>query len=246
MEVGMLALSYLAMLLAAFTMSLTGFGFALIAAPLLLFLLESKTVVVINIILGAILCLLILWQSRHHVNVRRVALLGVGSIFGIPVGAYILSHVAAPTLKLLIVTLVVVFAIPLALGHSHRFKKEGTGSVISGFISGTLVSSTSLAGPPVVLFLLNQGWEKELFRANLAAYFLFCDLMALAALGFSGVLTSELLVTASTFIPVVLLGFYLGIKVLPRVDTVLFRRIAIFIVLVAGLLGIATTLPSLL
>lgn len=234
--------SCLVALVAAFTMSVTGFGFALIAAPLLLFFLDLKTVIVFNIVLGNCICLLILWQSRHHVKRGRIALLGIGSIFGLPIGIYILSQVRAPLLELLIAVLVVVFAILLTLGHSHQFKKEGLGFVISGFISGMLVTSTSLGGPPVVLFLLNQGWGKEVFRANLAAYFLFCGSVALITLRLSGVITSDLLVTASTFIPVILVGFYLGARVLPHVDADLFRRIAVSIVLLAGLLGIATNL----
>ncbi|MBC8274974.1 MAG: sulfite exporter TauE/SafE family protein [Chloroflexi bacterium] len=246
MSVGVLVLGCLAVLVAAFTMSLTGFGFALVAAPLLLFLFEPKTVVIVNVILGAIICLLILGQSRRHVKAGRTALLAAGSIFGIPLGAYILSHAPVSVLRMLMAALVVIFAVPLALGHSHRFKREGLGSTISGFVSGMLASSTSLSGPPVVLFLLNQGWERESFRATLAIYFLFCSLMALIAIGLSGFLTSDLLVTVSTFVPAVLLGFYLGTRVAPRVNTTLFRRISILVVLLAGLLGVATSLPALL
>lgn len=244
MTITVWSLSCLVALVAAFTMSVTGFGFALIAAPLLLFFLDLKTVIVFDIVLGLIICLLILWQSRHHVKRGRIVPLAIGSIFGLPIGMYILSQVVAPLLKVLIAALVVIFAVLLALGYSHQFRKEGLGSVISGFISGTLLTSTSLGGPPVVLFLLNQGWGKEAFRANLAAFFLFCGSMAIITLRFSGVITSDLLVTASTFVPAVLVGFYLGAKVLPHVDAGLFRRIAISVVFLAGLLGIATSLSA--
>lgn len=246
MSVEVLIFGSLAVLLAAFTMSITGFGFALIAAPLLLFLVESKTVVIIDIVLGTVICILILWESRQHVRPKRVVLLVIGSVLGVPVGAYILSHTTTLTLKLVITALVIVFAIPLALGHSHRFKRERLICGASGFASGVLASSTSLAGPPVVLFLLNQGWEKETLRASLAAYFLFAGLAALTALGASGALSGELVVGALAYVPAVLLGFFLGRKVLPRLNAELFRRIAVLVVVVAGLLGIITSLPALL
>ena len=238
------SISCLVALVSAFTMSITGFGFALIAAPLLLLFLDLKTVIVFNVFLGAIICLPILWQSRRYVRLGRMTPLVIGSIFGLPVGMYILAQVAAPVLKLLIAALVIIFAVLLVLGYSHRFKKERLGSVIAGFISGMLVTSTGLAGPPVVLFLLNQGWEKDTFRASLAAYFLFVSLMALITLRFSEIITSALLVTVSTFVPAILVGVYLGVKVLPHVDAVLFRRIAIAIVFLAGSLGIATSLSA--
>ncbi|MBE9501374.1 MAG: sulfite exporter TauE/SafE family protein [Dehalococcoidia bacterium] len=240
-----LVLGCFAVLVAAFTRSVTGFGSALVAAPLLLLVLEAKSVVVINIVLGIIMCLLILWQSRHHVRVRKITVMGIGSIFGVPIGAYIPSLVSASTLKLTIATLVVVFAILLALGHSRQFKRERTGFGISGFISGILTSSTSLGGPPVVLFLLNQGWDKEPFRASLAGYFLFSGMIALGALAFTGVMTTSMLGTAAALLPALLLGFYLGIKVLPRVDANLFRRIAISVVLVSGLVAIITAIVEL-
>lgn len=233
-------------LAAAFTMGITGFGFALIAAPILLFLIEPKAVVIVNIILGSVICILILWESWRHARKKHFLLLAIGSILGVPIGVYILSHAATTTLKLVISALVVVFAVPMALGHSHRFKREHPVFGISGFISGLLASSTSLAGPPVVLALLNQGWEKKSLRATLAAYFLFVGLVALAALSISGALDVAFVVIALTYAPAALLGFFLGRKVLPRLNAELFRRIAALVVVIAGLLGIITGLLVLL
>ena len=81
--------------------------------------------------------------------------------------------------------------------------------------------------------------------ASLAGYFLFSGVIALGALAFTGVTTTSMLGTTAALLPALLLGFYLGIKVLPRVDANLFRRIAISVVLVAGLVAIITAIVEL-
>jgi uncharacterized membrane protein YfcA len=227
-------------------MSITGFGFALIAAPMLLFFLEPKAVVITIIIIGPTLAILILRESWNHLRLKQLLLLAIGSILGVPIGAYILSNTPSTLLKPVIAALVVIFAVPLALGYSHRFKEEKIIFSISGFISGILASSASLAGPPVVLLLLNQGWEKESLRATLAAYFLFTGMITLTALSIARVLSSEFVLSAFTYLPAAFFGFFLGRKVIPYLKAEVFRRIAAIIVIMAALVGVLTSLITFL
>ena len=246
MSIEIIVFGSLVVLVAAFAMSITGFGFALIAAPLLLFILEPRTLVITNLIIGPILCILILWESWHQVRIKQLLLLAVGSICGVPIGAFILSNSTPAALKLIISALVVVFAVPIALGYSHYFKREKLVFGITGLISGVLASSASLAGPPVVLLLLNQGWGKERLRASLAAYLLFTGLVALTALGISGILSSDFTPSSLAYIPAALLGFLIGRKVVPLLNPEFFRKLAIIIVLIATIAGVITSLLTLL
>lgn len=240
------ALTFLIVLVAAFILTATGFGFALVVSPLLLIFLDPKTVIVYNLFLGLIVCLPILWQCRHYARSRQLLLLGVSSLIGLPLGTYILSNVASPVLKLLIAGFVVIFAVILALGYSYRFKKQTVSSVVTGFVGGTLMTSTGLGGPPVVLFLLNQGCDKNTFRASMMVYLVFCGIGALVALAISGVVTGAILLSSLSFIPALAVGFYLGIKVLPYIHSAIFRRIVLAIVILTGLLGVVTSLSALL
>ncbi|UCE97106.1 MAG: sulfite exporter TauE/SafE family protein [Dehalococcoidia bacterium] len=246
MSIEIIVFGSLVVLVAAFAMSITGFGFALIAAPLLLFILEPKTVVITNLMIGPVLCILILWESWRQVRIKQLVLLAVGSICGVPIGTFILANSTPAALKLIISALVVFFAVPIALGYSHHFKLEKLVFGITGIMSGILASSASLAGPPVVLLLLNQGWKKESLRASLAAYLLLTGLVALAALGISGVFSSDITLSSFTYIPAALLGFLIGRKVVPAVNPEFFRKLAIIIVLIAAIAGVITSLLTLL
>jgi len=105
---------------------------------------------------------------------------------------------------------------------------------VFGFISGVLGSSTSLSGPPVVLFLVNQGWDKESFRASISAYFFLTNMVSLTSLTIAGAINWEMLGAALALVPGCLIGFYLGVKLLPRVNAAIFNRMSILIVMTTG------------
>ncbi len=238
-------LAAFAVLLAAFVRSVSGFGYALVATPLLTFVIEPKSVVVINIILGSAINILVLFYTRQYIDLKRVAFICLGSIAGVPLGAYLLLKLDPSIIKLTIAVLVIPFSVLLLLGHSHQFKREALGCSIAGFMGGILGASTSFAGPPVVLFLLNQGLVKERFVGTLAAYFLFTGVMTIGAFSSLGMITTDLLTKVVIFLPTLWLGSYIGIKLLPRVNTTLFRKIASSIVSVAALVLIVTVLIDL-
>lgn len=232
-------------LLAAFVRSVSGFGYALIATPLLTFIFEAKSVVVMNVILGTITSVLILFSTRRYVDLRRVAFMSLGSILGIPIGAFLLSRLEPLIIELAIAVLVIPFSVLLLSGHSHQFKRDTLGCGVTGFISGVLAASTSLGGPPVVLFLLNQGLVIERFVGTLAAYFLFTGVITIGAFSSLGMITTDLLIRVAIFLPALFLGSYIGIKVLPRINAILFKRIASALVSVAALAIIVSVLMGL-
>ncbi|MFC2001033.1 sulfite exporter TauE/SafE family protein [Chloroflexota bacterium] len=232
-------------LLGAFIRSVSGFGYALVVTPLLMLVIEPKSVVVINIIISITMNAMILFHMRGHVDLKRAALISLGSLPGILLGASLLSRLDPSVIKLAIAILVIPFSILLLLGHSRQFKRDALGNVIAGFMGGIFSASTSLGGPPVVLFLLNQGLTKERFVGTLAAYFLFTCIVSTCTFASLGMITTDLLIKAAILLPPLWLGTYLGIKVLPRINPTLFRRIASAIVFAAALAIIITILIEL-
>lgn len=222
-------------LLGAFVRAVSGFGYSLISAPLLMFVLEPKSVVMINVILTTTTHLLILFHVRQHIDFRRAGFMCLGSVFGIPPGAYILSRIDPLAIKLVIAVLVIPFSIVLLMGYSHQFKRDTLGCIVSGFLSGLLVASTSLGGPPVALFLSNQGLVKERFVGTLCVFFLFGCLLSIGTFSSMSMITPELLKTVAVLLPTLWLGSFIGIKLLPRVNAALFRKMTPAVVCAAAL-----------
>ena len=103
-----------------------------------------------------------------------------------------------------------------------------------GALSGLLTGSTGLAGPPVILFFANQGVDQREFRANIVLYLQTVGLLALPSFLVGGVLTADALTLAAQLLPASLAGVFVGIWLSHRVSVALFRRLALFVVVIAG------------
>ena len=236
------ALALCAVFFAAFIRGITGFGFALILAPILLLILNPTSVVVINLLLGLLSNILVLYYSFKKINLKKVLPIIAGSSFGIPLGAWIITQVAPSTLKIIIGGVTITSAILLSLGLSKTLSREKLAGGVAGFVGGTLSSSTGIGGPPVVLFMHNQNWQKETIHTNLAAYFLFATSFSLVALTVSGLVDTQLIISAVSLAPALLAGVGLGILVFRRINTLYFRWLSIAIVICSGTLGILSGL----
>jgi len=232
----------LAIFLGGITQGLTGFGFALVSVPIMVILLSPKIVVPIVLMQSILINLIILLEARKWVNLKRIWPLMIAGIVGIPLGTYLLIVLDVGILRVFIGAVLIPFAIASFMGFKKQIKNEKLAFAPVGFISGLLGASTTLAGPPVILFFVNQGVEKQTFRANLVAYFMVLSLATISAFTLGGVITTEVIKYAIWFLPATIFGAIIGIKLAYKVDEKLFRNIALIIVTIAGLLSIASGL----
>ena len=235
----------LAIFLAGATQGLTSFGFALVSVPIMIIFLSPKIVVPLIIMYSLLVNLVILFETRHWVDLKRIWRLIIAGIVGMPLGTYLLVVLDASVLKVLIGALIIPFAIAFLRGFKKQIKNEKLALAPVGFLSGFLMGSTTLAGPPVILFFVNQGVEKQIFRANLVAYFTVLTLATIPTYVIAGVITTEVISYAIRFLPAVILGAITGIKLSHKVDEKLFRNIALIIITIAGFLSIASGLGAL-
>lgn len=231
-------LALCAVFFAAFIRGMAGFGFALILAPILLLILNPTSVVVVNLFLGLLSSVLVLSYRFKKVNLKKILPMVASSLLGIPLGAWIITVTTPSILKILIGGVTVSFAIPLALGFSKALTREKLACGISGFLSGVLSSSTSLSGPPIILFMHNQNWQKDIIHPSLAVYFLFTCFWSLLALSVSGLIDAQIIISAASLVPALLIGVGLGMLAFRRINALYFRWLSMAIVVCAGILGI--------
>jgi uncharacterized protein len=227
--------------LAALVSGLTGFGFALVLAPNLMLLLSPKTAVPVVTVLSVVLNSILFYEARSWVNPREIRPLVVSGLLGMFCGALLLFYLNVPLLKLLTGAVIIPFAIALLLDvkielHSRLLQ------VPVGLISGFLGGSTSMSGPPVVLFFQNRGFEKRVFRANLIFYFFVIYPLTLPTYYLGGLLTGEVFSTALLAAPAMVAGALLGARHVHRVNEGLFRRITLLLVIASGVFSIVTGL----
>ena len=241
---GILIQTLIVVLFASVVMGLTGFGFALIALPLLIIFLPLKTAVPLITLCSVILNGYMLYNVRRSVQVRRILPLTVMGVLGMITGTYFLVSAEITTLKLFIGLMVALFAVIYLTGFTWKIKNERLAFVPVGFLSGLLGGAMSISGPPIVLLFSNQGMEKKTFRANLIAYFLGLYLATTLNYLISGLVSTELLQHAVYMIPVLIIGTMLGTRLYEVVDEGLFRKTTLILVLITGFMTILSSLSA--
>jgi len=139
-------------------------------------------------------------------------------------------------------SVIILFSVAFLMGFKKKIKNEKLAFAPVGFISGLLSGSTTMGGPPVILFFANQDVEKQVFRANLVAYFMSLSLIAFPSYFLSGLITMEVIKYTILFLPAMILGAIIGIKLVHKIEEKLFRKIALIIVIIAGVLSVVSGL----
>ncbi|MBN2054194.1 sulfite exporter TauE/SafE family protein [bacterium] len=227
-----------ATLLAGTVQGLAGFGFALVGVPLLVLVLPPTTVMPVLLIHAIFMNGCIAWEARMHLRFRRIAPLLVAGVIGLPFGGLTLHFVSAALLKSIIGCLVILFATAQLSGFRRPVANEKAALWPVGFISGLLNGSTTMGGPPIILFLSNQGVEKHVFRANLVFYFMVLNIGTLPVFYLSGLISTSTLALSLRTAPGTIIGALLGILLSKYAPERLFRTAVLLIVLGAGILAL--------
>jgi uncharacterized membrane protein YfcA len=162
---------------AAFAQALTGFGFALLAAPVIVALLAPVPAVSAVAILGLVVNAAALVADRRAPAVLRgeATVLLRWAVLGLPLGALVLTRLPADAIRVMVAVMVLV---ALAQRWLATRKAWAVPAPAAGVLAGALTTSTGLNGPPLVLRLLAIDAEARARRHTLAVLFL-----ALGALG---------------------------------------------------------------
>ena len=230
--------AFVIIVLSGFTQGFVGFGYSQIVLPVVAFFYEPKLVVPILLMHSVILNMMILWDARKHINMKIVYPLILTAIPGLPVGTYLLLWADANIMKIIIGILIVLSSLMVLYGLKIKIKREKLATLPVGFTSGLLNSSTTMSGPPVILFYSNQGIPKETFRACLAAYFLSLNIITLPFHIWKGLINSKALLFSSVTLPLMMLGVFIGIKVSKKIQDELFQKIALIILIAVGVMSI--------
>ena len=220
---------------AALCQSLTGFGFALVMVPLLSLAWDVKSAVVTSTLLGTVALLPLLVGVRRHVRLAAVAALSVGSLAGIPAGLLLLDWIDPDALKILVGLTVIAASVLVYRMREVKTTRAGVvPAVAAGVVSGVLRASTSMGGPPAVLYLLGAERDVEAFRGTILAFFLPMSLVTIVGLAAVGRVTPDVLRTSAIALPAMVIGMFAGVWLRSRVQGELFRLLVLLLLILTS------------
>jgi uncharacterized membrane protein YfcA len=226
---------------AAFVQVLSGFGFALLAVPLMTLQVSTKEAVIITTLLGSGVTLFQAWHARHAVDRPIARRMVIGAYLGMPLGLWVYIAVDEQVLRGLlgvsVLVAVVLLAVRVSLVHVGRGLEFG-----SGFVSGVLNTSLSTNGPPLVFVLQARGLTPDAFRGTLNTVFACCNVLGLTLFLLAGKVTGDGLRAAAIALPALVLGQLAGFPLRRHVQGERFRVMVLGLMALAALTSIASAL----
>lgn len=205
----------LSLAVSSLTFSFAGFGYGLLAVPLLSLVMPVKDAVAVQ--LPASFLLVTINMIRYGREVKWVELkpLFIGSFLAIPLGALSLSFLPDMMMKralaLFVICVILFDRSGLGRERFNRFAQSSWGGGMLGVISGWFIGAYTTGGPPAVIYATARFPEPDKAKGVMAIYFSITDVLIVALFVMTGVMRFDLFYQSVMFFPAVLIGFLIGI-----------------------------------
>ena len=200
----------LVLFLATLVRSAFGFGEALIAVPLLAFVMPIEVAAPTAVLVSITVALIIVIQDWRRVHASSALWLVVPTFLGIPLGLLLLKTLPEPIVEATLGVVVVAFSVhSLTSRRNHELKDDRLAGFF-GFAAGVLGGAYGMNGPPLAIYGSLRRWSPEHFRATLQAYFLPASLVGMGGYWLGGLWTPAVNRFYLVSLPGVLVAIFLG------------------------------------
>lgn len=244
-ELAPLALATLAVFAGTLTRVLTGFGFSLVAVPLLSLAWAPARAVAVAVVFQALSALPVAWRDRRKVDRRLLAGVCVGALVGMAPGLLLLNGLSEPALRgVLAVTFLGCIFLSL---DPRRWTGPATWPRVIGvgLCAGLTQGLAAAPGPPLMAGLLSmRGLDASRIRATATVIFCLLGAVSWAALGHGGALSVLSPLACALMGAGMLAGNRLGDMLFDRTSERGFRRLALGVMMASALVTLIPLLEK--
>lgn len=227
-----------------FVNGLAGFGTALFSLGWLLQVMPPQQAVAIALICSLVTGVPGVWQVRHSIDRRRLALFILPAFAGIPIGTVLLGLIDTQLLSLLVGGMLLLY------GGYFAFRRtlpaiEGNWTLVEagiGFVGGVLGAMAGLSGALPSMWLALRPWPKAVQRGIMQPFSMVILLVATVLLALEGVFTPDVLYNLGFVLPASMFGAIIGLMLFRRMPDALYPRVLIGLMLISGGTLLARTL----
>ena len=214
-----------------------GFGFVLVAGPLVA-LVEPGAVPATFLILALPMQAWMAVRERHAIDIGGFAQMTLGRVVGTVAGAFVLVVVARDELAGVVGCGIVVAV--LISAFAPAFEPGAGARIAAGGVSGLMATVAAVGGPAMAL--VYQGRSGSELRATLALTFVAGGVLSLVALAVTGHLPPWHFVFAALLAPAELIGLALRGPVIGLLDAGWMRPAVLTFAAAGGLAVVAKAL----
>jgi uncharacterized protein len=243
MQADQIVLVALGALAGGFVNGLTGFGTAISAMGIWLYAVSppvAASLAVTCSLVAQIQTLPMIWGS---IEWRRVLPFVLPGLLGVPIGTWLLPQIDPRSFKIGVGVFLVAYA-GYVLARKVPIRSTVGGRAadgVAGFGGGVLGGLAGFSGVPPVVWTDIRGWSKEQRRMVLQVFNATILAAALASHALSGLLTREVGWATAAALPGTIGGAFAGAYAYRRLGDRGYQRIVMLLLLVAGLMLLATS-----
>ncbi len=228
-------LVFLAWFLGGFINGVSGMGAAMVALPIVACVLEMGEAVPATCLVAVALAVYVAWMYRAYARVAPIIPMLLGCIPGLIVGVYVLRVVPGIWLQGGLGAALIVYVAWQVLHRAGGAHPESVrGCAVSGFASGFANAAISVSGPPVAIYALYVGWDKDTTRGTLSLYFLGTSICTCIVQAAAGLYTPVVVKAALWGMPGALMGLAVSLPVARFVRESVFQGILLVMIAFAG------------
>jgi uncharacterized protein len=229
-----------AVILAGLIRGFTGFGSAMVMAPVLVHLVGPAQAVATTLALEFVVSIQLIPAAWQHRNLKMLAPLGIGAWIFAPVGVWLVVRIDEEIMRQVVSIIVLSFVIILSLGWRYQGSVKGSLSLLIGSLSGLLSGATSMGGPPVILYMMSGPNDPVKIRSTIILFFVISIFPSLGSLIWAGVLDGEVVFRVALLAPPFMIAAWIGSRFFHIASETFFRRLTLgllTIIAVASLLA---------
>ena len=228
---------FVIIIIASVVKGITGFGFAMMSLPLLLFWYSPKVIIPVLIMCNLFASIMIVLQKKEHklVNKHFISLVTYGGIFTI-LGVATLKTIPSKILIVLISIFFIVLSIIYLFNRKYSRSLKKNIYKIAGAVCGFLTGCISIGGPPLAMFLNLAKTNNQQFREIFSWFNIVSASIALIGYFFLGLLTLETIKLSILFIPILIFGSFFGKRINSHLPSIKFKKITIIMSLISSII----------
>lgn len=215
-----------------------GFGSAMLMAPIFAILFGSAEMIATIVAMELAISLHLFPAARRHCNWSVVGPMTIAACVAMPLGLWLLVSLDRALLTKIVSGIVAGFALLMLAGWRWRGMRGRVPSAIVGSLSGAMMATTSVGGPPILLYMLSSDDGPATVRANAITYYFATQLLLLAIMFAAGLAGTAALIRAAILFPFMLAGSWGGVRLFQGAEETFYRRVALGLLLAVGLFGL--------
>ena len=216
----------------------SGFGSALIFIPLASSIIGAKLASPLLLVIDFVAAAPLIPNGWRQADRRDVGNMLLGSLIGVPIGAWALTQMDGLAVRWMIVALIVPMLALLMSGWRYRGTPTAALTAAVGAIAGFFNGVAQVGGPPIVLYWLRDATAARIVRANIIVYFAASSVLTTISYLIGGVLTTAVVGLCVLTGPAFGIGLWLGSQMFGLASEETFRRICYALIALAALVSL--------